>query len=170
MPYSYNYDAGLSSKTETADDQGNVQGSYTYIDGAGVKRTVTYTVKGISNFKKNLLLFKNLCTGDEGFVVSGDIHPDPGSPGTPGTEDAGRGDVGQRPIQPKVPPPPPPTKGGHPRPPPPTKGGHPRAPPTNEGEHPRPPPPAKGGRPPTKGSPPPVKGGASGWDKYPLGR
>lgn len=46
MPYSYNYDAGLSSKTETADDQGNVEGSYTYVDGAGVKRTVTYTVKG----------------------------------------------------------------------------------------------------------------------------
>jgi len=47
MPYSYNYDATLSSKKETADDQGNVEGSYTYIDGAGKTRTVSYTVKGI---------------------------------------------------------------------------------------------------------------------------
>nr|CAD7575645.1 unnamed protein product [Timema californicum] len=60
--YSYNYKTGSSSKQESADAQGNVVGSFSFIGGDGVNRNVQYTSRG-----------------DEGFLATGDHLPKPGT-------------------------------------------------------------------------------------------
>lgn len=63
--YSYRYQTDSSSKQESSDAQGNVVGSFSFLGGDGVSRSVHYTSRG-----------------DEGFVVSSDHVPKAVSGGT----------------------------------------------------------------------------------------
>lgn len=65
--YSYRYQTDSSSKQESSDAQGNVVGSFSFLGGDGVSRSVHYTSRG-----------------DEGFVVSGEHVPEAVSGGTAG--------------------------------------------------------------------------------------
>ncbi|XP_068083194.1 pro-resilin [Anabrus simplex] len=66
--YSYSYQTDSSSKTESSDSQGNVQGEFSFIAGDGLTRKLTYTSRG-----------------DEGFIASGDHLPKAPAPGATGT-------------------------------------------------------------------------------------
>ncbi|KAJ9601230.1 hypothetical protein L9F63_000610 [Diploptera punctata] len=59
--YSYSYQTDSSSKQESSDSQGNIVGSFTFVGGDGVSRSVQYTSRG-----------------DEGFVASGTHLPSSG--------------------------------------------------------------------------------------------
>ncbi|XP_034235830.1 uncharacterized protein LOC117642099 [Thrips palmi] len=59
--YSYSYETDSSRKQESADAAGNVQGSFSYNDGTGQTKTVTYTARR-----------------GEGFKAEGDHLPKPG--------------------------------------------------------------------------------------------
>ncbi|XP_075233050.1 uncharacterized protein LOC142331199 [Lycorma delicatula] len=56
--YAYSYQTDSSSKQETSDTKGNVAGSFTFLGGDGLSRTVQYTSKN-----------------DEGFIATGDHLP-----------------------------------------------------------------------------------------------
>ncbi|PSN44422.1 hypothetical protein C0J52_16458 [Blattella germanica] len=63
--YSYSYQTDSSSKQESSDAQGNVVGSFSFVGGDGVSRSLQYTSRG-----------------DEGFVASGAHLPSAGAVGS----------------------------------------------------------------------------------------